>query len=109
MAHENGLVAIENKVKTFRWFFYISSLQVFLFFAIPALIFPNKYVLHIEAISALTLGLVVALFFLLVNVYGLLIDEMRRSLYIVMIVFVGVWFLWAIISWSYIEYMDYLR
>ena len=108
MANENSLVAIENRVKTFRWFFYISSLQVFLFFAIPALIFPNKRVLQIEAISALTLGLVVALFFLLVNVCGLLIDKTRRSLYVVMIVLVGLWLLWAVISWSYIEYMDYL-
>jgi hypothetical protein len=51
---------------------------------------------------------VVALFFLLVNVCGLYIDKSRRLLYIAMLIFIGLWFLWATISWLYIEHMDYI-
>jgi hypothetical protein len=108
MVNENSVVATETRIKTFRWVFYISSIQLLAFFVVPAFIFPGKYVLHIELISALTLGLVVALFFLLVNVCGLYVDKGRRKLHIAMIIFVGLWFLWAIISWSYIEHMDYI-
>lgn len=108
MVNECGPVATENKIKTFRWFFYISTLQLLAFFIVPAFIFPGGFVLHIEIISALTLGLVVALFYLLANVCGFYIDKNRRILYLVMIIFVGLWFVWAIISWSYIEHMDYL-
>jgi len=108
MVNESGSVAFGNKIKTFRWFFYISLLQLLAFFIVPAFLFPFKYLLHIELISALTLGLVVGLFFLLVNVSGFFIDKSRRPLYLVMIIFVGLWFLWAIISWSYIEHMDYI-
>ena len=78
------------------------------FFIVPAFIFPGKILLHIELISALTLGLVVALFFLLVNVSGFFIDKSRRLLYLALIIFVCLWFLWATISWSYIEHMDYI-
>ncbi|MFH1373539.1 MAG: hypothetical protein ABII79_07085 [bacterium] len=106
---ENGsVVASENRIKTYRWFFYISLLQLLAFFIVPAFVFPIGLVLHIEIISALTLGLVVALFFLLVNVCGLYIDKSRRPLYVTMLIIIGLWFLWAVISWSYIERMDYL-
>ena len=108
MVNECGPVSIENKIKTFRWVFYISSFQLLAFFIVPAFIFPSGFVLQIELISALTLGLVVALFFLLVNVCGLYIDKNRRSLYVSMLVIIGLWILWAAISWLYIERMDYI-
>ncbi len=98
----------ENKIKTFRWFFYISLVQLITFFLVPALVFPSGFILHIEIISALTLGLVVALFFLLVNLCGFCIDKSRRLLYVSMLIIIGLWFLWAAISWLYIERMDYL-
>jgi hypothetical protein len=108
MVNENDLGATENKIKTYRWFFYISSIQLLSFFMVPAFVFPGKFVLHIEFISALTLGLVVAQFYLLVNICGLFVDKSRRLLYLLMIIFVGLLFLWAAISWSYIEHMDYI-
>ncbi len=108
MANDSSLVVTGNKIKTFRWFFYISLLQILAFFIVPAFVFHGGFVLHIEIISALTLGLVVGLFFLLVNVCGFYIDKSRRLLYLVMIIFIGLWFLWATISWLYIEHMDYI-
>ena len=101
-------VANEKRIKTFRWFFYISLLQLIAYFVVPLFIFPPPYLLHIETISALTLGLVVGLFFLLVNISGLYIDKRRRSLYMVMIILIATWFLWAVVTLSYIEYMDYI-
>ena len=98
----------DDRIITFRWFFYISSLQLLAFFIVPALIFPAKHVLHIEIILGLSLGLVVGLFFLLVNICGFYIDKNRRPIYFALIILVIVWFLWAIISWSYIEHMDYI-
>jgi len=108
MVNEGSLLVNENKIKTFRWFFYISLLQLLAFFVVPAFVFPNRLVLHIEIISALTLGLVVGLFFLLVNVCGFYIDKSRRLVYVSMLIIIGLWFLWAVITWSYIEYMDYI-
>jgi hypothetical protein len=108
MVNLSDFVKNENKIKTFRWFFYISLLQSMAYFVVPIFIFPPGYILHIEIISALTLGLVVGLFFLLVNIYGLFLDIGRRPLYVSMLVVIGLWFLWATISWTYIEHMDYL-
>ena len=102
------MVTTENRLKTFRWVFHINLLQLLAYFIVPAFIFPGRFLLHIELISALTLGLVVGLFFLLVNVCGLYIDKGRRTLYITMVSLVGLWFLWAIITWTYIEHMDYI-
>ena len=107
-ADESGTVRVTSRIKTFRWLFWISLLQLLAFFIVPVFIFPGAYILHIELISALTLGLVVGLFFLLVNICGLFIDKLRRLLYIVMIIFIALWFLWAIVSWLYIEHMDYI-
>lgn len=64
--------------------------------------------MQIELISALTLGLAVGLFFMLVNICGCIIDRSRRLLYLSLIIVISLWFLWAIISWSYIEHMDYI-
>ncbi|MFC1852611.1 hypothetical protein ACFL27_20630 [candidate division CSSED10-310 bacterium] len=100
--------ANQDKIKTYRWFFYLSLIQFLAYFIIPIFLFPSRVILHIELISALTLGLVVALFFLLVNVCGLYIDRNRRSLHITMLLILGLYFSWALISWSYIERMDYI-
>ena len=108
MNNENGSVTSENKIKTFRNFFYISSLQLLAYFIVPMFLFPGKYILHIEFISAMTLGLAVGLFFLLVNIAGLVIDIGRRRLYIGMMILIGLWFLWAFVSLMYIEYMTYI-
>ena len=98
----------QNRIKTFRWYFYIALLQILLYFIVPAVLFPNRMVKHVEIISALTLGLLVGVFFLLVNVLGLFIDKSRRTLYISMLSIIAIWFIWAFISWSFIESMDYL-
>jgi hypothetical protein len=108
MADQSSPAIPNDKIRTFRWFFYLSSIQLLAFFVVPALLFPRKYILHIELISALTVGLVVALFYLLVNVCGLCVDKHRRLLYLALIVFVILWFLWAVVTWSHIEHMDYI-
>jgi len=108
MTEESALTANENTIKTYRWFFYISLAQLLAYFIVPAIMFPARIILYVEIISALTLGLVVGLFFLLVNVGGLYIDKARRPLYVSMLIVVGLWLLWAGISWTYIEHMDYL-
>jgi len=108
MSDESGPVGADDRIRTYRWFFYISLLQVLAFFIVPAFLFPIRYLFHIEIIASLTVGLVVAFFFLLVNICGLFIDKVRRPLYSAMIIFVGFWFVWATISWSYIEHMTYI-
>ena len=108
MVDETSILANANRIKTFRWLFYISSLQLLAYFIVPMKIFPGKYIYYIEIISALTLGLIVGLFYLLVNIAGFFIDKRRRRLYLILIIFVILWFLWAAISWSYIEHMDYI-
>ena len=108
MASKIDLFRTENGLRTFRWFFYISLLQLLAFFIVPTIIFPGKILLHVEIISAMTLGLVVGLFFLLVNVCGYALDKARRLLHVIMIIFVGLWFTWAAITWLYIEHMDYI-
>jgi hypothetical protein len=103
-----GCSADEKRIKTFRWFFYISLAQLLAFFVVPAFVFPFKLVYHIEIISALTLGLVVVTFFALVNVCGLFMDRGRRRLYLSILIVIGMWYLWAVISWTYIDRMGYL-
>ena len=100
--------SVDYRIVTYRWVFYISLSQLVAFFAVPALIVPSRYVLHILIIAALTLGLIVALFFLMVNIFGVFMDKIRRPLYISLIIFSLLWLLWALISWSYIEHMDYI-
>jgi hypothetical protein len=108
MSDNENVMVNENRIKTFRWFFYIGLSEVVLFFAVPSLGFPIEYVPYILAIAALTLGLVVAVFFLLVNVCGLFVDRKRSLLYASMIAVMTLWLLWATVSWSYIEHMNYL-
>ena len=79
-----------------------------MYFIVTALIFPGKVIKDIEIISALTFGLVVGLFFGLVNILGLFYDRSRRYCYGVVLFLITLYFIWAIVSWSFIERMDYL-
>jgi hypothetical protein len=101
-------VLLNNKIKTIRWLFYISSLPIIFLFVFPAVVFHSRIIIYLEILAALTVGVLFALFFLGVNIYGLFEDKYRKPLYIVMIVLMSAWVLWAVISWKYIEYMDYL-
>ena len=76
--------------------------------AIPVVIFPFEFIVDLELLAAMTVGIIFVLFFLAINIYGLFVDKDRLSLYISIIVFLSMWIAWAVISWSYIEYMDYL-
>jgi len=98
----------EKWIRIFRWHFYIASLQLSLYFIVPALIFPGRLVMDIEVISALSLGIIVCVFFLLVNILGWFLDRGRRVLYASLISLMALYFIWVIISWSFIERMDYL-
>lgn len=95
-------------IKIFRWYFYIASLQLLLYFVVPAVIFPGKVVIDIETISALTLGIFVCAFFLMVNIVGFFLDKSRRILYGFLLSILTVYFIWVIVTWSFIERMDYL-
>jgi MFS family permease len=106
--NKQNLVKRDNRIKTFRWLFYFSLAQLLLFYIIPALVFPLKYVFHIEVIASLTLGLVFIIYFLCVNIIGLLIDRNRKRIYFTAIVLICLWLVWFAISWLFIEHMDYL-
>lgn len=97
-----------NRTKTFRWYFYIALTQFLMYFIVPAIIFPGKIIKDIEIISALTLGVMVGLFFGLVNLLGLFHDKPRRRLYQTVLILLALYFVWVVISWSFIEKMDYL-
>ena len=97
-----------NRTKTFRWFFYIAMVQFIMYFIVPLMIFPSKVIKDIEIVSALTLGLLVVIFFGLVNIIGLVLDKSRRVVYYSMLIIIVAYLIWAIISWSYIEHMDYI-
>ena len=110
MTHEYKSVSKTDKVKTYRWLFYMSIMPIICLFVFPIIVFPIpfKSIISLEILAALTVGVLFSLFFLAVNVYGLLIDKRRKILYVAMIIFMSVWILWALISWKYIQYMDYL-
>lgn len=101
----------ENRVKTFRWLFYFSLLQLLACFAFPLIFFRIKILrtlLVIEHLNALTVGLLFGLYFLAVNIYGLFIDKQRRPVYIAITIYICMWSIWAVITWRYIEHMRYL-
>ena len=108
MTNKNDNVIDDNKIKTFRWLFYISLFQLLVCFTFPIIMFPMQVLFSMELLIALTVGLLFGLYFLGVNIYGLFIDKSRRPLYIGIIIFISVWTIWTIISWLYIEHMDYL-
>ena len=97
-----------NHIRTFRIVYYLSLLQLLAFVVVPVFLFPAEYLLTLEILSALTFALVVGIFVFLVSIAGLLLDTVRRKLYIVSITVIGLWFIWAGVSWTYIEHMDYL-
>ncbi len=101
----------ENRVRTFRWLFYFSLFQLLACFAFPMIFFRMRMIrvlLVIELLNALTVGMLFGLYFLAVNIYGLLVDKKRRPVYIAIIIFICLWVIWAVISWGYIEHMRYL-
>jgi len=102
------LVRTESRVKIYRWYYYLALTQFLLYFIVPMLIFPGRVIKDVEIISALTLGLLVGLFFLLVNLLGLFLDRERRVLYIASVSVIAVYFSGAFVSWSYIEHLDFL-
>ena len=108
MANKNDKVEPENKIKTFRWLFYLSVFQLLVCLTVPILIFPSQVLLSIEIFIALTVGLLFGLYLLGVSIYGVFIDKKRRPIYSVMIICIGVWTIWTIITWRYIEHMGYL-
>ena len=113
MSSQGSTVSSEGKVKTFRWLFYICLVQLMAFFIIPTLGMiesgtPVEYLPYILILATLTLGTIFALVLLVVSVCGIVFDKQRRTLYVTTIVLMSAWILWAIISWSYIEYMDYI-
>jgi hypothetical protein len=108
MVDENVLVMNETKIKTFRWLFYMSLFQLLACLIFPAIVFPKQVLFYIEMLNVLTVGLLFGLYFLGVNIYGVLVDKTRRRIYIAIIAFVSLWMLWAIVTWLYIEHMHYL-
>jgi len=108
MVKNNYPLEAENKIKTFRWLFYISLFSLGACFIFPMIVFPFKVLFSIEILNALTVGLLFGLYFLGVNVYGILIDKKRRTLYVAITIFIILWTLWTIITWLFIEHMRYL-
>lgn len=108
MVNENDIAINENRIKTFRWLFYMSLFQLSVCLIIPAILMPFHSLLIIEILIALTIGLLFGLYFMGVCIYGIFIDKSRFRLYIAVVSFVSVWTLWSIITWIYIEHMSYL-
>ena len=110
MTHEYKFISKTDKVKTYRWLFYMSIIPIICLFVFPIIVFPvpMKIIFSLEILAALTVGMLFALFFLGINIYGLFVDKQRKPLYIIMLILMSCWLLWAVISWKYIQYMDYL-
>jgi len=104
----SNVATAENRVKTFRWYFYIAVAQFLLYFIVPWFLFPRRVIVDIEIISALTLGILVGAFLLLVALLGLFLDRTRRIVYVATLSGIAVYFSWALVSWAFIEHMDYL-
>lgn len=98
----------DNKVKTFRWLFYFSLLQLLACLVFPVFLFSSQVLLSIELLVVLTVGLLFGLYFLGVSIYGLFVDKKKRPIYIVIIILISVWAIWAVLTWLYIEHMRYL-
>ena len=108
MANEKNVVTNEAQVKTFRWLFYISLFQLLACLIFPVIVFPSQILFNIEILNVLTVGLLFGLYFLGVNVYGMFVDKRRRPIYVAIMVFIGMWAIWTVITWLYIEHMHYL-
>jgi hypothetical protein len=105
-----SVVLMRQNIKTMtcRWLFYLSLSQLIVFFAIPVFLFPWRLLFYVEILAALTFGVILAIYFLGVNVYAFFIDTDRRRLYGAMTAIAIVWLTWAAVSWLFIEHMDYL-
>jgi hypothetical protein len=108
MENDSRTILGENRIKTARWLFYISLFQLLVCFAFPAIMFPTRVLLTIELLNALTVGMLFGLYFLAVNVYGLMVDRNRRPLYLTIIALICIWAIWTVITWRYIERISYL-
>lgn len=93
----------ESRVKIYRWYYYLALAQFLLYFIVPIFLFPGRLIKEVEIISALSLGLAVGFFFLLVNVMGLFIDRNRRTVYIISLSIIGIYFTGALVAWSHLE------
>jgi hypothetical protein len=101
----------DGRVKACRWLFYMSLAPIAVLFLFPPVVFsaaPMRVIFSLEVLASLTVGVLFALFFLGVSVYGALVDTRRRRLYVITTLLMSAWISWAVISWTYIEYMDYL-
>lgn len=108
MINENSIEIKENKIKTFRWLFYMSLFQLLVCLTIPIILMPIHALLIIEILIALTIGLLFGLYFMGVCIYGIFVDKSRLRLYVVIVSFVSVWTIWSVITWLFIEHMRYL-
>jgi hypothetical protein len=94
--------------KTYRWYFYIASVQFLMYFIVPLTIFPGEVIKDIEIISALTLGTIVGVFFGLVNIVGFILDKPRRVMHTILLFVIAAYLAWVVVSWAFIERMDFL-
>jgi hypothetical protein len=108
MRDGNNMLTEENRIKTFRWLFYMSLFQLLVCFILPVILFPIQVLLPIELFAALTVGLLFGLYFLGVNIYGIFIDKRRRTIYGVITSIISLWIIWAVYTWLFIDQMDYL-
>ena len=99
---------IDNRIRVFRWYFYIALLQFLLYFTVPLVVFPSKVAFDVNIVSALTLGILVGGFFMIVNFIGLYLDTSRRVLHVIILSLIAGYFVWVAVSWAYIDRMDYL-
>jgi hypothetical protein len=101
-------ISTKDNIKMFRWLFCLSLFPILVLILVPVLMVPLKILPYLEMLAALTVGVLFAAYFLSVNILGFFADKQRKRLYIGMIVLMSAWILWAVISWAYIEHMDYL-
>ena len=98
----------DNQIKVYRWYYLFALAQLILYFVVPMIIFPGQVIKDIQVISSLTLGPLVGLFFGLVSLTGLFLDRTRRPLYLVSLAVIVLYLAGVILSWAYIEQLDFL-
>lgn len=108
MVNENGIETKGNKIRTFRWLFYMSLFQLLACLTIPMILIPIHALLYVEILIALTIGLLFGLYFMGVCIYGIFVDKSRLRFYVAIVFFISVWTIWSVITWLYIEHMSYL-
>jgi len=87
--------------------------QLVVFFFVPAYGMidsgtPVELIPYVLLLAGMTLGLIFVLYTLVVSVCCMIIDRKGRIFHMIVTGIMSAWVLWALISWSYIEYMDYL-